>query len=244
MTVSFDKPTVFDSPAFIELGNKGEILRLYLEKDQHKLGRDPEWADLKVPVDWGLVSRRQAIFVREGNLYRIFDGDGTKSSTHGIFVNGTRVSASSGYLLTSGAQLEIAKSSDHILLTYSNAVISKPPENIVLPSNRRLVLKGIKEFPIKLGRAPNSDVYSSMQLDAPTVSRLHAKIYTNGNGAYGSLVDVNTLIPANTPTEIIKTSFVYSATWKNLGLNWGVLIIHISVCIGVSLWLQKRKDIV
>ncbi len=184
MTVSFDKPTVFDSPAFIELDSKGQLLRLYLEKDQHQLGRDPEWADLKIPVDWGLVSRRQAIFVREGNSYRIFDGDGTKSSTHGIFVNGTRISASSGYLLTSGAQLEIGKSSDHILLTYSNAVISKPPENIVLPSNRRLLLKGIKEFPIKLGRAPNSDVYSSMQLDAPTVSRLHAKIYTNGNGAY------------------------------------------------------------
>ncbi|WP_088243146.1 ATP-binding cassette domain-containing protein, partial [Calothrix rhizosoleniae] len=63
-------------------------------------------------------------------------------------------------------------------------------------------------------------------------------------GAYGTLVDVNKMIPANTPEEIIKASDVYNATWKNLGLNWGILVAHMAIYLVVALIFQKRKDVV
>ncbi|MGH7998952.1 MAG: ABC transporter permease, partial [Brasilonema sp.] len=63
-------------------------------------------------------------------------------------------------------------------------------------------------------------------------------------GAYGALVNVNKMIPANTPEDIVKVSSVYDATWNNLGLNWGILGVHTLVCLVVALILQKRKDIV
>ncbi len=46
------------------------------------------------------------------------------------------------------------------------------------------MLKGLKEWPVQLGRAPRPDRYCSMQLDAPTVSRLHATIYPDGQGGH------------------------------------------------------------
>lgn len=68
-------------------------------------------------------------------------------------------------------------------------------------------------------------------------------------GAYGILVNVNAMVPENTPglpslADIFEKSDVYNATWKNLGLNWGILGVHTLVYLIVALLLQKRKDIV
>jgi ABC-type multidrug transport system permease subunit len=68
-------------------------------------------------------------------------------------------------------------------------------------------------------------------------------------GAYGILVNVNAMVPENTPglpslADIFEKSDVYNATWKNLGLNWGILGVHTLVYLLVALLLQKRKDIV
>lgn len=68
-------------------------------------------------------------------------------------------------------------------------------------------------------------------------------------GAYGTLVNVNAMVPENTPglpslTDIFEKSDVYNATWQNLGLNWGILGVHTLVYLIVALLLQKRKDIV
>lgn len=71
-------------------------------------------------------------------------------------------------------------------------------------------------------------------------------------GAYGSLVDVNLLIPPEN-TEVaetaiykspITTSLVYDPSWSNLGLNWGILLLHTIVYLTITFWLLKRKDIV
>ena len=69
-------------------------------------------------------------------------------------------------------------------------------------------------------------------------------------GAYGSLVNVNAMVPAPTTLpngSILPQPFeptpVYDPTWHNLGLNWGMLCVHIFVYLMLTLWLQKRKDI-
>ena len=69
-------------------------------------------------------------------------------------------------------------------------------------------------------------------------------------GAYGILVNVNEMIPEPITlfdgTEIpqpFEPSPVYEVTWQNLGLNWGILLLHIAVYFCLTLWLQKRKDV-
>jgi hypothetical protein len=69
-------------------------------------------------------------------------------------------------------------------------------------------------------------------------------------GAYGSLVNVNAMIPAptklpngSTVTQPFEATPVYDPTWHNLNLNWGLLLLHTAVYLTVTFWLQKRKDI-
>ncbi|MBD2772795.1 ATP-binding cassette domain-containing protein [Iningainema tapete] len=179
MSGRFEQITQVNTPV-VELNNQGQIIRLELEKDEHRLGRDRNWADLEVPdTGWEVLSRKQAIFHLEGKNYRIYDGDGLKPSSNGIFINHTRIDFSLGYLLQNGVQLEIGHGNNRILLTYIYSAIA---EHLVIPSKRRLDLKSLKEWPVQLGRAPFANKYSSMQLDAPTVSRLHATIYPDSKG--------------------------------------------------------------
>ncbi|MGB6299987.1 MAG: ATP-binding cassette domain-containing protein [Rivularia sp. (in: cyanobacteria)] len=180
MTHSFDKPTVVRPEPYLELNNQGQILRLYLRENEHRLGRGLEWADLDVPVGWEVVSRKQAVLIKEGKGYRLFDGDRTKPSRNGILINGIRIDAS-GCLLKDGLQLQIGQSiHNQVQLTYCDPI--DIPVNI--PSSRRLVFKGLKQSPIQLGRATKPDDYASMQLDAPTVSRIHATLLPDGQGGY------------------------------------------------------------
>ncbi|MEL7034895.1 MAG: FHA domain-containing protein [Cyanobacteria bacterium J06592_8] len=69
-------------------------------------------------------------------------------------------------------------------------------------------------------------------------------------GAYGSLVNVNALIPEPVPLpdgttlpQAIEASSVYDPTWQNLGLNWGILTLHLVIYLGLTWIVQKRKDI-
>ena len=56
-------------------------------------------------------------------------------------------------------------------------------------------------------------------------------------GAFGSLVDVNEMLPKS-------SNAVYAATWQNLSTNWVALGLHTLIYLAIALWLQKRKDIV
>ena len=57
-------------------------------------------------------------------------------------------------------------------------------------------------------------------------------------GAYGTLANVNALgwFPGT------ATKPAYAATADNLLLNWGLLLVHTIVYLGIALLLQKRKD--
>jgi len=69
-------------------------------------------------------------------------------------------------------------------------------------------------------------------------------------GAYGTLVNVNAMVPDPTklpdgstvPLPFEKTA-VYDPTWHNLSLNWGMLCIHAIVYLFITFWVQKRKDV-
>ncbi len=64
-------------------------------------------------------------------------------------------------------------------------------------------------------------------------------------GAYAAGLNVNKMAPK--PIEgivsVFESTSTYEATWSNLLLNWGILCVHSLVCLSVSLWQQKRKDI-
>lgn len=69
-------------------------------------------------------------------------------------------------------------------------------------------------------------------------------------GAYGSLVDVNAMVPqpielldGSTVPQPFEPTAIYDPTWQNLGLNWGMLLLHGAVYLGVTYWVQRRKDI-
>ncbi|MGC9523958.1 MAG: ATP-binding cassette domain-containing protein [Limnospira sp.] len=68
-------------------------------------------------------------------------------------------------------------------------------------------------------------------------------------GAYGALVDVNTLIPAPATlpdgtvlSQPFEASLVYDPSWENLFLNWGMLGLHLLFYWGLTLEIQRRKD--
>jgi ABC transport system ATP-binding/permease protein len=68
-------------------------------------------------------------------------------------------------------------------------------------------------------------------------------------GAYGILIQFNDLIPkpieipGRDPIIILEKSNVYNATWDNLNLNWGMLLLLTIIYLGTSYFLQKRKDL-
>jgi ABC transport system ATP-binding/permease protein len=175
--------TLVSIPApFIELNNQGQILRFRLERDCWQLGRDQHWTHAEIPlVGWEVLSRRQAVLHREGEDYRIYDGDRTEASRNGLFISHSRIDRSQGYLLKDGIQLAIGQNShNQILLTYFN------PTNT--SSNRisklKLNLQSITKFPVELGREIDAANYGGMQLDSPIVSRRHATISVNQDGSH------------------------------------------------------------
>ena len=68
-------------------------------------------------------------------------------------------------------------------------------------------------------------------------------------GAYGTLIDLNILIPTSKNdagidfSQVMSASTVYDTNWKNLGLNWGMLLVQSVVYIGITIWLLRRKDL-
>jgi S1-C subfamily serine protease len=106
----------------IEMEYKGQIQRFQLYKDEHRLGRDPNWSDFDLPTSWEVISRHHAILQKEGDDYRIFDGDKQVTSRNGLWINDDyRVDPKEGYLLNNGDQLKIGQdASEQILLTYYN----------------------------------------------------------------------------------------------------------------------------
>ncbi|PSB04863.1 ATP-binding cassette domain-containing protein [Merismopedia glauca] len=67
-------------------------------------------------------------------------------------------------------------------------------------------------------------------------------------GAFGSLVDINSMVPKRNgqplPGLPFKGDDVYNATAGNITLNLGVLLLHTVVYLILTLIIQKRKDVI
>ncbi|MEL6927076.1 MAG: ATP-binding cassette domain-containing protein [Cyanobacteria bacterium J06600_6] len=173
--------TTVETEPYLELDNQGAKKVLRLGQGLNYLGRDPGWANLPTPSEWNIISRKQATIEPEGKNFRIYDGDrhSQKPSGNGIFLNQSRINLTEGYILKSGEQLHIGQDPrQQITLTYYNPQQGE----INIPNVRGIQLKGLQKWPVELGRSPNST--SAIELDAPTVSRLHATINPDGKGGY------------------------------------------------------------
>ncbi|QLE54520.1 ATP-binding cassette domain-containing protein [Nostoc sp. TCL26-01] len=160
---------------YLTLEKQGSILQFELNKQQHIIGRDRTVADLVVSEDWQVVGRFQALLQREGEDYRIYDGDGQKPSTNGLYINHIRITSDSGYSLQHGTEISISQNPENqVILKYYN-----PANSLVshAPSSQRISLKNRS---VLLGR----DSDATLPLDAPTVSRRHATIDADAEGRY------------------------------------------------------------
>lgn len=171
------KPTVVSTSPFIVLNNKGQIKRFELKENQHFLGRDPERADLVLPDDWGVISGCHAVLRKEGDDYRIHDGDGYKRSTNGLFFNHTRITPTEGHRLENATEIHIGQNPQNLIqLRYFNPSSSQTATQPLLSSI------SLKNQSVELGREPSGNAV--LQLDAPIVSRRHATIDTDAQGRY------------------------------------------------------------
>lgn len=204
--------TVLTQP-YLELSKQGTTIQRFLTQEQHFLGRDAQRADLILPGDWQMISGCHALLRRSGEDYCIYDGDGQKPSTNGIFLNRTRITPSKGYLLKHGAELRIGQNPhNQVVLTYRNPLGAETAE---MPETRSVSLKNRS---VLLGRDPQA----TLELDAPIVSRRHATIEPDGHDRYvlrdhstngvfinGTRVDGSLVLPDDCTIQIGPFTLVY-----------------------------------
>jgi len=160
----------------LELNNQGKILHFDLLKPEHRLGRDPNYADLVVPQDWEIVSRVQAVFIKNGEDYQIYDGNRQQASSNKLYINHSLITPVDGYPLTHGIEIQIAQHPHQLIqLRYFNPTTSAPR---VTPKQRSISLQ---QKSVVIGRDQQQ---ANFHLDAPTISRRHATIDTNAQGHY------------------------------------------------------------
>ncbi|MEG3896401.1 MULTISPECIES: FHA domain-containing protein [unclassified Microcoleus] len=174
MIGNIGQPTALSDRPYLVLNSQGQVLQLELQQQQHVLGRDRTRADLVIPEPWRAVSGVHAVLRQIGNNYWIYDGDGQRPSTNGLFVDRTRITPNDGYCLKDGTEIKIGLDpQNQVLLSYFNPLANQ----VAVPSKQSILLKNRS---VLLGRDPNA----SLQLDAPLVSRRHATIDQDSRGNY------------------------------------------------------------
>ena len=108
MTNNIGQPTALSDRPYLVLNSQGQVLQFELKQQQHVLGRGRDRADLIVPdtEGWRVVSTVHALLRQIGDNYWIYDGDGQKPSTNGLFVDRTRITPNDGYCLQNGAEIK------------------------------------------------------------------------------------------------------------------------------------------
>lgn len=115
------RPTVVSAQHKINLQNvQGKELNLSLTQPEYRLGRDVSWSNFKFPSEgWGVISRKQAFFRKNGDAYYLFDGDGKgTASTNRIYLGESPIPPT-GLELKHGMRLKIGNDpSNRVILTY------------------------------------------------------------------------------------------------------------------------------
>jgi ABC-type multidrug transport system ATPase subunit len=159
------------------LNNQGQTLSMALTQPEHRLGRDPSWADLVVPPDWSVLSRCHARLRQQGDHYFILDGDGQKPSSTGLFIQHRRITVDyypQGYCLQPGTVIQVGQNPKNLItLTYDGP--GQPATGGVTGNGVSL-----QHQAIVIGR----DSQAQLCLDAPSISRRHAVIEQDARGRY------------------------------------------------------------
>ena len=127
-----------------------------------------------MPSNWLPISNYHALIKKSDDRYHIYDGDGYRPSTNGLFLNQTRITPSEGHPLENGIEIKIGLyPQNQILLKYfepnnSTALTSLPKTSSIPLQNRS----------VSLGRDPDA----TLELNAPIISRHHATIEPNAQG--------------------------------------------------------------
>lgn len=167
--------TTISAKPYLQLEYKGKVIYFELNEQKHILGRDRTLADLVVPEDWQLVGRCQAVLRKHKEDYRIYDGNGNKPSTNGLYINHNRITIDSGYILKNATEITIGQSpQDQVLVKYYN------PGQPLAYNTQQLQKISLKNRSVLLGRDPSA----TLPLEAPTVSRRHATIDSDNQGRY------------------------------------------------------------
>lgn len=175
MTQKIGNQTFISTNQYLELKSQGKVLHIELCKEQHKIGRDRTQVDLLIPEEWQVVGRCQAVLRKEGEDYRIYDGDGTQPSKNGLYINHTRITNDYGYLLKNACEIYIGQNpQNQVLLKYYN------PAKPIVNATAGLQLVSLKNRSVLIGR----DANATLALESPTVSPRHATIDTDAQGRY------------------------------------------------------------
>ncbi|MDE5107197.1 MAG: FHA domain-containing protein, partial [Trichodesmium sp. St17_bin3_1_1] len=176
MSNKIGQTTLLSNNPYIELNNQGQIITFQLTQKRHILGRDRRRANLVVPSNWLPISNYHALIKKSDDRYHIYDGDGYRASTNGLFLNQSRITPSEGHPLENGIEIKIGLDpQNQIFLKYfepnnSTGLTSLPKTSSISLQNRSVLL----------GRDPDATV----ELNAPIISRHHATIEPNAQGEY------------------------------------------------------------
>jgi ABC transport system ATP-binding/permease protein len=171
--------TIFDAHPRIDLNFEGKILSFSLTEVEHRLGRDPQQPEpqgLKVPVDWALISRCQAVLRKVEKDYYIFDGDGTTPSSNRLFINNSLITPQEGYKLSSYDEIRIGQHNQE----YATLLFIDPQAASAKKALKQEAIYLKQGKVVTLGRSDTATI----QLDSPTVSRQHASIDMDTKGHY------------------------------------------------------------
>jgi ABC transport system ATP-binding/permease protein len=171
--------TIIDATPRIEMHWQGSLLSFDLSEYEHDLGREPSQPapiGLRVPIEWELVSRHQAVLRKVGNDYYIYDGDGQNASSNRLFINNRLITPTEGYRLQSYDELRIGQDpQNYATLIYFDPAHVRRGE---APAQTRLSLGAPRT--VTIGRSEDNDFV----LDAPTISRYHASLERTTAGRY------------------------------------------------------------
>ena len=150
----------------------GQTNYFSISKDITLVGRSPE-ADLRIPEGLGFVSHRHFELHRDGISFTITD----LNSTNGTLLNNHPLTPNIPIELYDNAIIRIGDDSFGISLglTFYNPLESTAPAEGFVMAAPTMFME--VEKPITIGRLPENDI----QLDAPDVSRKHARITKLGD---------------------------------------------------------------
>lgn len=151
----------------------GQVFYFPVAEDGLLVGRS-ESVDLQIPANYGFVSAAHFKIQKSGNQFEVLD----LNSTNGTYLNNRSLKPNMPALLTSNAVVRLGDERFGVSFgfTFINPMEKEVAEGGFVASAPSMILD-LDRDEITIGRLEESDI----RLDAPDVSRRHAKIRVDGD---------------------------------------------------------------